>query len=180
MSQESHGRPSENDPDLPPSDEVGGRGRHGRFPVERAIGAMAIFIIVAISAANVVVRYATDASFAFTEEYSVFLLVVLTFAGTAAAARDDGHIRILAFAKLFGPPIRRAMLVASTLATVTMFMLVIWYGVRLALDEHRYGDVSAGLGNPAWLYTIAMPILCVPVILRVVIAAVGKWRRGEP
>ncbi len=124
-------------------------------------------------------RYATNASFAFTEEYSVVLLVVLTFAGAAAAFRDDGHIRILFLANMFGRPVRRAMLVLSTAATLVMFALVIWYGTELALDQHRYGDTSAGLGNPAWIYTAVVPVLCVPVLVRVVVAAIGKWRRGQ-
>lgn len=169
------------DAELPPMPEEGGRYRpHGRFPVERAIAAIAIFLIVAISAANVIVRYATNYSFAFTEEYSVLLLVVITFAGSAAAARDDGHIRILAFANRFDRKVRRWMLIVSTAATVLMFLLVIWYAAILVLDEYRFGDRTAGLGNPAWLYTAVMPVLCVPIILRVIKSARDRWRRGEP
>lgn len=154
-------------------------GRSGDFAPDRFIAAIAMVIICAISAVNVIVRYATDASFAFTEEYSVLLLVVMTFAGTAAAARGDGHIRILAFANLFGPGVRRAMLVVSTLATIVMFLMIIWYGGRLAYQQFHYGDVTAGLGNPAWLYTAVMPVLCVPILMRFIILAIGKWRRGE-
>lgn len=181
MSDEARTPRSMDDPELPPIPEDGGPHRpHGRFPIERAIAAAGIFLIVAISAANVVVRYATNYSFAFTEEYSVLLLVVITFAGSAAAARDDGHIRILAFANRFGPAARRAMLVLSTLATVIMFLLVIWYASILAFNQYSFGDRTAGLGNPAWLYTAVMPVLCIAIIIRVIISAVGRWRRGEP
>lgn len=155
------------------------RQQSGGFAPSRVVGAIAMAIICAISAANVVVRYATDASFAFTEEYSVFLLVVMTFAGTAAAARTDGHIRILAFARLFGRRLQRAMLVLSTTATLAMFLLITWYGGRLAYEQFRYGDVTAGLGNPAWIYSAVMPVLCVPILIRVVVAFVAKWRKGE-
>lgn len=51
-------------------------------------------IISLSSLANVVVRYFTDASFAFTEKISVFLLVILTFAGATVAMRSNRHIRI--------------------------------------------------------------------------------------
>lgn len=62
--------------------------------IERWLAAFALAVICLISLANVLVRYATDASFAFTEEISIFLLVVLTFAGAAVAMRRNGHIRI--------------------------------------------------------------------------------------
>nr|WP_217645555.1 TRAP transporter small permease [Oceanisphaera psychrotolerans] len=61
---------------------------------ERWLAALALLAVCVISLGNVVVRYTTDASFAFTEEFSVFLLVVLTFAGAALAARRHVHIRI--------------------------------------------------------------------------------------
>ena len=47
-----------------------------------------------ITFANVLVRYFTNSSFAWTEEISVFLMIALALiAGSAAVARDQ-HIRI--------------------------------------------------------------------------------------
>ena len=57
-------------------------------------GALGMAALCAITMVNVVVRYLTDESFAWTEEFSVFLLVLTTMAGTAAAAMRDNHIRI--------------------------------------------------------------------------------------
>ncbi len=62
--------------------------------LERILATLALVIIAVISLSNVLVRYVTNASFAFTEEISVFLLVVLTFAGAAVALRRNRHVRI--------------------------------------------------------------------------------------
>ncbi len=61
---------------------------------ERWLGALSLIVIALISLGNVVTRYLTGGSFSFTEEFSVFLLVVLTFAGASVALRRDRHIRI--------------------------------------------------------------------------------------
>ena len=61
---------------------------------ERWLGALALIVISLISLGNVITRYLTGGSFSFTEEFSVFLLVVLTFAGASVALRRDRHIRI--------------------------------------------------------------------------------------
>ena len=76
-----------------------------RVPVaiEEAIAAAAMAAIVLIMFANVVVRYLTDESFAFTEEFSVFLMVVLAFAGASAAFAKNSHIRVTFFAEKLAP-----------------------------------------------------------------------------
>ncbi|MBV8157347.1 MAG: TRAP transporter small permease subunit, partial [Dyella sp.] len=57
--------------------------------IEDWIGVVVMALLVAITFANVVVRYFTDESFAWTEEFSVFLMIVLALvAGSAAVARD--------------------------------------------------------------------------------------------
>ncbi len=50
--------------------------------------------LVIITLLNVVTRYLTDDSFAWTEEFSVALMVVMTLAGASAVAFRDRHIRI--------------------------------------------------------------------------------------
>ena len=62
--------------------------------LEEAAAAVAMALICLITFANVVVRYLTDASFAFTEEFSVFLLVVLTLVGAAGAFVRNRNIRV--------------------------------------------------------------------------------------
>jgi len=51
-------------------------------------------LICLITFANVLVRYFTDESFAFTEEFSIFLMVFMTFVGASAAFVRNTHIRV--------------------------------------------------------------------------------------
>ena len=50
-----------------------------------------------ITLGNVVVRYLTNYSFAFTEEYSIALMVVVTLLGASIAAARNQHMRITWF-----------------------------------------------------------------------------------
>ena len=156
-------------------------GHTGRPPIrfEEAFGAAAMAAICVISFANVVVRYATDISFAFTEEFSVFLLVVMTLIGTAAAFATDDHIRITFFVERFGPRGRAAASVVSLLSTTLVFALVFWYGALFALDQWEFEETSAGLGYPSWIYSIWLPILAAVIVLRVIRRA-WRIRRARP
>jgi len=144
--------------------------------IDEILGAAAMAIICLISIANVVVRYATDFSFAFTEEFSVFLLVFMTLIGAALAFATGDHIRIGFFVERMGSRGRAIANGISLLATVTVFALVLWYGAGFAFDQWAFEETSAGLGYPSWIYSIWLPILAAVILLRVVQRALRDRR----
>lgn len=141
-----------------------------RVPVtiERAAAALAMAGLCVITFANVAVRYLTDVSFAFTEEYSIFLMVVMTFFGASVAVAADRHIRITFLVDRLPAPVRRVTELVVWTAALVMFGFLAWYGGRLTYDQWRFEETSPALGNPQWLYTVWMPALSVVVALRVV------------
>ena len=55
----------------------------------RPLGAAAMALICLISIGNVLARYFTNISFAFTEEFSVVLLAFMTFVGAVGRLRQQ-------------------------------------------------------------------------------------------
>ena len=147
-----------------------------RFRPEEALGVACMAALVAITLGNVVTRYLTDESFAWTEEISVFLIVVMTFAGAASIAARDGHIRIEYFYDRGSPSRRRRLRLLSAAATAALFgVLAFLFGVAL-VDEVRWAETSMGLGVPRWWFTAAVPPLCLAIALRAVLAGVRAAR----
>jgi TRAP-type C4-dicarboxylate transport system permease small subunit len=151
-----------------------------RVPVtiERAVAALSMAAVCVITFANVVVRYLTDVSFAFTEEYSIFLMVVMTLCGSAVAVAADRHIRITFVFDLLPGRLRAFAAVLAWTASLAMFVLLVWLGGRLAYDEWRFEETSPGLGVPQFLYTMWLPILGFVVLLRIVGRLVRAFRNG--
>ena len=100
------------------------------------------------SKANVVVRYLTNYSFAFTEEYSIALMVVVALLGGSIAAARNHHMRITWFVDNMPRPLAALSNTVAMLATVAMFGLLIVLGGRLLWDEYRFEVTSPGLGEP--------------------------------
>jgi TRAP-type transport system small permease protein len=144
--------------------------------LERWLAALALLVVCVISLGNVVVRYTTDASFAFTEEFSVFLLVVLTFAGAALAARRHVHIRIELVEELLPLRLRPVLYVLQWAASVLLLGLVVWYGALLTWEEYSWESLSPGLGYPTWIYLIWLPLLCLAIIWRLTQSLVERCR----
>ncbi|PWS37534.1 C4-dicarboxylate ABC transporter permease [Falsiroseomonas bella] len=140
-----------------------------RIPVtiEGAVGALIMGVLALITFGNVVVRYFTNVSFAFTEEYSVALMVVMTFVGAAAAFGADRHIRMTFFTERLAPRNARRVEILVLLTCLFVFGAVAWLGAWYTWDEYRFEVLTPGLGVPSWYYTVWMPLLSVVICLRI-------------
>ena len=147
-------------------------------PLERWLATLALVIISLISLANVVVRYFTDASFAFTEELSVFLLVILTFAGASVALRRNRHIRI-GFLERLCPALRTPLIIAQWLAATLVLGLVLWFGGQFALEEYQWQSESPGLGLPNWWYVVWLPLLALLMFVRLCQMTLERLRGSD-
>jgi TRAP-type C4-dicarboxylate transport system permease small subunit len=123
--------------------------------------------IVLITLGNVVVRYLTDISFAFTEEVSVFLLVFLTFVGSAKAFLDGNQMAVTYFVDRLAWPWKRRVLLFGLAMSALMLALLAWYGARMTWDDFDLEVTSPGLGWPQWLYTVWLPLLSLLVLARI-------------
>jgi TRAP-type C4-dicarboxylate transport system permease small subunit len=146
--------------------------------IEEAVAAAAMALICLITFANVVVRYLTDASFAFTEEFSVFLLVVLTLVGAAAAFARNLNIRVTFFAEMTSPPAQRWLDIGGLLLSALLFLLVAWTGWRFVADDWKFGTTSPGIGVPQWIYSIWLPALALAIVARA-LGRVVRLLRGR-
>lgn len=147
--------------------------------IEQALAACVIAVIALITLANVISRYVTNYSFAFTEEYSIALMVIMTMLGGAAAFAGDKHIRITYLIDKLDAPQRRKVEILIALITAVTFIAIAWLSGRLAWDEYRFEVMSPGLGKPQWIYTIWLPILSVIIVLRLLGRAIRVWRYGS-
>jgi len=157
-------------------------GPRPRIPlrIEEVLLAAAMGAIALITAANVVSRYLTNISLAFTEEYSVVLMVIVALLGTAIATASGRHIRIGYFVELLPKGGQRIAEMAGTALTILCFGILVWYGYRLAWDEYRFEVLSNGLGNPNWWYTGWLPLLSAIVVLRALgrLIRLGRGKDG--
>jgi TRAP-type C4-dicarboxylate transport system permease small subunit len=147
---------------------------------ERGVLAFVMAALCLITMANVVVRYLTNASFAFTEEISVSLMVVMTLVGAATAFYRDKHISILFVVERFRARGRERLAIFSLAACVCMFALLAWYGGRMAWDDYRFDVTSPALGVPQWLYTVWLPVVSLLIVVRLLCMIVRRSRLNRP
>ncbi len=146
--------------------------------IEEMLAAAAMAVMILITLGNVVARYLTNYSFAFTEEYSIALMVIVTLLGASLATAADRHIRVTYLVERWPTKRRRRVETLVMAAIVVMFGLLAALGARMTWDEWRFEVTSPGLGYPQWLYTMWLPILSLVIIGRA-IGRMIRLRRGE-
>ena len=135
-------------------------------------------LLALITFGNVLVRYFTNQSFAWTEEFSVFLMIVLALvAGSASVARNR-QIRIEYFADSGSPERQRALARFGALMVFVLFGLIAVLSTRMVWDDIRFGETSPGIGVPQWWYTIWLPVMSVAIAGRALGLFIRRGRRA--
>jgi len=136
--------------------------------------AVSMGALCVLTKVNVLVRYFTDLSLAFTEEVSVVLMVIMTLVGASHAFGSRHHIAITYFVERY-PALRAAAGRLAAGCSLLMFALLAWYGVRMTWDDYEFEVTTPSLGVPQWWYTIWLPLISVLIVARLI----GVLRRGE-
>lgn len=144
--------------------------------IEDWLTVLVMSALALITFANVIARYFTNQSFAWTEEFSVFLMIVLALVGSSAAVARDRHIRIEYFSESGSMARRKKLSRLGAVLVALLFTLIGVLSARLVWDDYRFGETSPGIGVPQWWYSIWLPIISLGIALR----AVGLFiRRGR-
>lgn len=131
-----------------------------------------------ITFANVLVRYFTSVSFAWTEEISVFLMILLALVASAGAVARDQHIRIEYFVDGGSAQRKRRLVRFSALMVALLFAVVTVLSVRVVWDDFRFGETSPGIGVPQWWYSVWLPLVSLAITGRALGLFVRRGRDG--
>jgi len=157
------------------------KGPKTRVPlkIEEYAAGISIGLLGLITFANVVVRYLTNFSFAFTEEFSIFLMVLVALLGGSSVMAKGGHLKIMFVVDRLLSKRQRVVGAVANALTAIMFLLLTIFGARMAWDEYRFEVTSPGLGLPTWIYTMWLPVLSLAIFGRAVGVMIRGWR-GKP
>jgi TRAP-type C4-dicarboxylate transport system permease small subunit len=126
--------------------------------------------------ANVLTRYFIHYSFAFSEEIEVALLVWITMLGSAACFKRGLHLGFMFLAERLPVGWRKILAVLSGGLMILVCAILFRFSLIHIRDEIEMAITTEALGIPQWWYTLAIPVGCVFIVLRVIEATVAKLR----
>ena len=135
---------------------------------EKFILVIVCTVVTVITFANVVVRYLTPNSFAWTEELVVNLFVLMVMLGCALCARDGTLISLsLVFDRLKAGG-KKVFVIIITIANCAFFVLLLKTGVDKVLSQMASHKETFSLRWPEWVFTIFLPIGAVFLLIHTI------------
>lgn len=135
---------------------------------EEALGSILLAIMATIAFLNVIVRYCTNFSFAWTEEITVNFFVWITLLGTARAFREGSHLGMSIVYESLPRGGRKFCYLLACVICVIFFGSLVYTGSLEVIDEYELESISESLGIPVWWYTIATPAFSLLIIFRMI------------
>ncbi len=146
---------------------------------EEVLGSALFAVMVTVSFVNVVVRYCTNFSFAWSEELTVNLFVWVVLLGTAIAFRERANLALSLVYEKSPKAARLAFYLISIALCIAFFGALLWTGAVEVLDEIELESTSESLEIPVWCYTCATPLFSGLIIFRILQQAVSALRTGK-
>jgi TRAP-type C4-dicarboxylate transport system permease small subunit len=145
--------------------------------VEEVAAAGLLVVMALLAFVNIVARYLTRYSFAFTEEIEVAALVWITMLGAAVGFREGMHLGFTMLRDRFPRPVRRALVLVTGGVAVATLVALIWAGSQQIKSQIALSTTSEALAIPEWIYTGALPAGGLLIIVRAVQALRSEIHR---
>lgn len=110
------------------------------------IAALAIFVMLSLVVIQVVFRYVFNTPIGWTQELSVFSLMLAVMAGMAVAFWRGEHFKVSVLVDSLPTALSKVVLLASRLITIGFLCVVVWFSYALAM--RAMAQVSPTTGIP--------------------------------
>ena len=126
--------------------------------IEKAVACICVTIMSILVFANVIARYAFNHSLAFSDEMATYLFILMSFMGTAVAARRGAHLGLSIVTDRLSEKGRR--IVGSVMYSLSALfcLLIVYYGIQMVISEYSFGQKTAAMQWPEWIYGLFVPV----------------------
>ncbi len=126
--------------------------------IEKIIIAYSILVMAIVAIVNVVGRNLFGTSFSWVEEVTQFSVVLVTFVGTAYAARNGLHIRMSALTDALPPKAKKFMAVIIATGTGLFMAYMTYYSVIYVKGLYTMNKFTLGLQIPVYFIILWVPL----------------------
>lgn len=147
--------------------------------IEEGTGVILLFFMSALALVNVITRYCIHYSFAFTEEIEVACLVWVSMLGASAGFKRGIHLGFDLVALRFPAVGKNILFPCASLLTIFSVSVLIYFSYFQMREEILLKITTEALSIPQWIYTLAIPVGGILIIVRIIEALVNRLREKD-
>lgn len=126
--------------------------------IEKFVSCICVSAMAVLVFANVIARYVFNHSLAFSDEMSTYLFVLMSFMGTAIAARRNAHLGLSILTDRISPQARTIINIITYGISAVFCLLVVIFGIQMVLSQYHLGQETAAMQWPEWIYGSFVPV----------------------
>lgn len=126
--------------------------------IEKFVSCICVSVMAVLVFANVIARYVFNHSLAFSDEMSTYLFVLMSFMGTAIAARRNAHLGLSILTDRVSPQARTILNMITYGIAAIFCLLVVIFGIQMVISQYRLGQETAAMQWPEWIYGSFVPV----------------------
>lgn len=124
-----------------------------KFVACACVSVMAILVFI-----NVIARFVFNSPLAVADEMSCYLFVLMSFMGTAIAARKKAHLGLTIVTDKLSPSAAKKVQVLMYVIAAIFCLLIVIFGVEMVMSQYSLGQETATMQWPEWIYGLFVPI----------------------
>lgn len=144
--------------------------------LEVAICVLCMLALTIITFSNVTLRYIFGSSIKWGEEVCGYLLIWLTFGGSAYAFRRGSHIGIESFVDKLSPKKKYVVTIINMVLVIVFFIMVGYVGFNYAVKQ--FAQLTPVTRTSMAVPISALPFGAVMVIARIIYQIVEEIKSG--
>ena len=127
----------------------------------------ATVIMIFLLAGNTFSRYLFNSPVSFAEEYTAYLVIMITFLPLAYTQRENGHIEVDVIVCRLPKKLRLIVEVFTSFLTLLVSSLMIWHGSILAIKSFKNNVFSQTIMmTPLWIVQMIIVLGLVGFIIQ--------------
>jgi len=144
--------------------------------LEEAAGVILLFFMCLLAFVNVITRYFINYSFAFTEEIEVACLVWVSMLGASQGFKLGIHLGFELIALRFPKVGKKILFPCASLLAIFSISVLIYYSYFQMKEEILLKITTEALSIPQWIYTLAIPVGGILMIVRIIEVMVKRLK----
>lgn len=126
--------------------------------IEKFVACVCVSIMAVLVFANVIARFVFKHSMAVSDEMSTYLFVLMSFMGTAIAARRKAHLGLTIVTDRLSPRARLAVELLMYGISALFCLLIVIFGIQMVISQYQLGQETATMQWPEWIYGSFVPV----------------------
>lgn len=146
---------------------------------EKFVSCACVSVMAVLVFANVIARFIFNSPLAVADEMSCYLFVLMSFMGTAIAARKKAHLGLTIVTDKLSPSAAKKVQVLMYIIAAIFCLLIVIFGVEMVISQHSLGQETATMQWPEWIYGLFVPIGAAFAMIAFLSVAVETARTKE-